>query len=67
MPKKRITWIGSFIILAAGVFCCWALFRYRANFASSSAQYNLVTGGAFLALAVAALAIFLWYHFNEKR
>jgi len=66
MPRKRITWIGSIIILAAGVFCFWALLQYRTRLVAAARQTDLVSVGAFLALLVTALAIFLWYYFNEK-
>jgi len=67
MPRKPITWIGSFVILAAGGFCCWALLNYRADYGAVDTRFNLITVGAFLAPAVAVVAIFLWYYFNEKR
>ena len=67
MPRKRVTWIGSIIILAAAVFCFWALFQYRARLLTAGAKVQLVTAGAFVALAVAVIAIFLWYYFNEKQ
>jgi len=67
MPHKPITWIGSFIILAAGVFCCWALLRYRNDYGIVDTRFNLLTAGSFLAIAVAAVATFLWYYFNERR
>jgi prolipoprotein diacylglyceryltransferase len=67
MPKKPITWFGSIIILAAGIFCSWALFQYRARLpATVDTRFNLITAAAFLALIVAILAVFLWYYFNEK-
>ncbi len=66
MPHKPITWIGSVIILAAGGFCCWALLRYRNDYGIVDTRFNLLTAFAFLALALAAVAIFLWYYFNER-
>ena len=66
MPKKPITWIGSIIILAVGIFCCWALIQYRNDIATVDTQYRLLTAGVFLAPALAAVAIFLWYYFNER-
>ena len=67
MPHKPITWIGSFIILAAGVFCCWALLQYRDAYGIVDTRFKLLTFGVFLAPVVAAVAIFLWYYFNERR
>jgi hypothetical protein len=67
MPRKPITWIGSIIILAAGVFCCWAVIQYRNDYAAVGAQHHLLTVAAFGALPVAALAIFLLYYFIERR
>ena len=66
MPKKVITWIGSIIILAGGIFCCWALFQYRNDMTVIDTRFHLVTIGAFLAPVLAVIAIFLWYYFNEK-
>ncbi len=66
MPRKRITWIGSVVILGAGIFCFWALSQSRTKFLPAGTRFHLVTVGAFVALAVTALAIFLWYYFNEK-
>lgn len=67
MPRKPVTWLGSVIILGAGVFCFSGLFRYRSQLASSSTQLPLVTGAAFLALVLAIGGIFLWYYLNEKQ
>ena len=67
MPHKPITWVGSFVILAAGGFCCWALLQYRNAYGIVDTRFNLLTVAAFLSLAVAAVAIFLWYYFNEKQ
>ncbi len=66
MPKKPITWIGSIIILAVGIFCCWALLQHRNDMTVVDIQFHLLTAAAFLAPALAALAIFLWYYFNER-
>ncbi|MFH1032657.1 MAG: hypothetical protein V1767_08875 [Chloroflexota bacterium] len=67
MPKKPITWFGSILILAAGIFCSWSLFQYRARLPDTvGMQFKLITMGAFLAIVLAMLAIFLWYYFNEK-
>ncbi|MFC2006646.1 hypothetical protein ACFLUQ_00555 [Chloroflexota bacterium] len=66
MPKKTITWIGSIFILAAVVFCCWALLQQRSEMAAVGRQLGLVTAAVFLAPVLAALAIFLWYYFNER-
>ncbi len=66
MPRKPITWIGLIIILAAGIFCCWAVIQYRNDYALVDARYYLLTVAAFGALPVAALAIFLWYYFIER-
>ncbi len=67
MPHKPITWIGSFIILAAGVFCFFALLKYKNALGTADARFNLFTVASFLALALAGVAIFLWYYFNERR
>ncbi|MFC2036135.1 hypothetical protein ACFLUJ_08480 [Chloroflexota bacterium] len=67
MPRKPITWIGSFVILAAGGFCCWALLSYRADYGIAGTRFNLLTVGAFLAPVVAVVAVFLWYYVNERR
>jgi hypothetical protein len=66
MPRKPITWIGSIIILAAGVFCCWAVMQYRNEMTAAGMQTGLLTVAAFGALPVAALAIFLLYYFIER-
>ena len=66
MPRKPITWIGLFFIAAAGGFCWWALLKYRDAYGIVDAKFNLLTLGMFLTPVVAALAIFLWYYFNEK-
>ena len=66
MPRKPITWIGSIIILVAGIFCCWAVIQYRNELAVVDASYHLLTVVAFGALPVAALAIFLLYYFIER-
>ena len=66
MPRKPIVWIGSIIILAAGIFCGWAVMQYRGELAVVDAQYRLLTIAAFGALPVAALAIFLFYYFIER-
>ena len=67
MPHKPITWIGSFIILAAGGFCSWSLLRYRDAYGIVDTRFNVLTAGVFLTPVVAAVAIFLWYFFNERR
>ncbi len=67
MPRKRITWIGSVIILAVGVFSFWALFQSRSHFLPSGTRFYLATIGTVLAPVIAAVAIFLWYYFNEKQ
>lgn len=66
MPKKPVTWIGLIIILAGGVFSSWALIQFRNDLANVDTRFQLVTVASFLAPAVAALALFLWYYFNEK-
>ncbi len=66
MPKKPITWIGSVIILAAGIFCFWALIQYRNDYRIVDIRFHLLTVGVVLAPILAATAIFLWYYFNEK-
>ncbi|MFC1847413.1 hypothetical protein ACFLW5_01185 [Chloroflexota bacterium] len=66
MPQKPITWIGSIIILAAGIFCSWALIQQRNEMRAIDMQTGLITAAVFLAPVVAALAIFLWYYFNER-
>jgi len=66
MPRKPITWIGSIIVLAAGVFCCWAVIQYRNEMTAAGMQTGLLTVAAFLAPALAALAIFLLYYFIER-
>ena len=66
MPKKPVTWIGSIIILAGGIFCCWALLQYRNNMTVVDTRFHLITAAVFLAPVLAALAIFLWYYFNER-
>jgi len=66
LPKKPITWIGSIIILAAGIFCCLALFQYREKMTAAGLQSQLLNTAAFMAPVLAALAIFLWYYFNER-
>ncbi len=66
MPRKPITWISSIIILAAGVFCYWAVMQYRNDLAVVDTQYHLLTVAAFAAIPVAALAIFLLYYFTER-
>ena len=66
MPRKPITWIGSIIILAAGIFCFWAVTQYRNEYTVVDTRYNLLTVAAFGALPVAALAISIWYYFNER-
>ncbi|MFC2020632.1 hypothetical protein ACFLU1_02420 [Chloroflexota bacterium] len=66
MPQKTITWIGSFVIVAAGGFCWWALLRYRNAYGIIDTRYNLLTVGTFLVPVVVVVAISLWYYFNEK-
>ena len=66
MPKKPITWIGSIIILGAGIFCLLALFQYRDKMTAAGRQSPLLTAVIFIAPTLAILAIFLWYYFNEK-
>ncbi len=66
MPRKPITWIGSIIILAAGIFCAWALLQYRNEVADAGMQSSLLTVAAVGALPVAALTIFLFYYFIER-
>ncbi|MFH1382158.1 MAG: hypothetical protein ABIH70_04605 [Chloroflexota bacterium] len=66
MPRKRITWVGSVVILAAGVFSFWSLFQARSNFIPTGTRYLIANVGAYAAIAVTILAIFLWYYFNEK-
>jgi uncharacterized membrane-anchored protein len=66
MPRKPVTWIGSVVILAAGIFSFWSLFQSRTKFLPSGIRFHLVTIGAFAVPAVVALAIFLWYYLNEK-
>ena len=66
MPKKPITWIGLIVILAAGVFCCGALLQYGNELTAAGKQSSLLTAVTFIVPLLAALAIFLWYYFNEK-
>ncbi|MFC2040661.1 hypothetical protein ACFLTW_05825 [Chloroflexota bacterium] len=66
MIKKPITWIGSFVIVAAGGFCLWALIRYRDAYGIVDGRYNLLTVGIFVTPLVAVVAVGLWYYFNEK-
>lgn len=66
MPKKPITWVGSIIILAAGIFCSWSLIQYRNERAIVHTQHLVLTAIAFIAPALAVLAIFRWYYFNER-
>lgn len=66
MPKKPVTWIGSLVILGAGAFCISGLSRYRSQITSSNARFELLTWAMFLAVAVALLAVYLLYYFNEK-
>ncbi len=66
MPRKPITWISSVIILAAGVFCYWAVIQYRNEMTAAGMQTGLLTVAAFGAIPVAVLAIFLLYYFIER-
>jgi len=54
------------IILAAGIFCCWALLQYRNEMTVAGMQTGLLTVAAFGAIPAAALAIFLLYYFIER-
>jgi len=67
MPHKPITWIGSFLIVAAGGFCWWALMQLKDAIGIADARFTLVTVGVWAAPIVAVLAIFLWYFVNERR
>ena len=67
MPRKPITWIGSLVILAAGGFCFLALLKYRNALGTVDTRSGLVTVALFLAIALAGVALFLWYYFNERR
>jgi hypothetical protein len=67
MPKKRITWIGSILILAIGAFSFWTLFQSRSHFLASGTRFHLATVGTFLAPVITVTAIYLWYYFNEKQ
>ncbi len=66
MLKHPTTWIGIIIILAAGIYSSVTLIQYRNALVSVSPRLQLVTGGVFLVPVVTALAIFLWYYFNER-
>ncbi len=66
MPRKPITWISSVIILAAGIFCYWAVIQYRNELTVVDTSYYLLTVAAFAAFPMAALAIFLFYYFIER-
>jgi len=67
MPKKPITWVGSIVILAAGVFCTWSLLRYRNAYGVMDTRSYLITGAAlFLAPILVVVAIYLWHYFNER-
>ena len=67
MPKKPITWIGAVVIMAAGIYCFSGLFKYKSKLAPASTQIPLVTGVAFLALALAIGAVIFWAYLNEKQ
>jgi len=67
MPRKLLTWVGSFVIVAAAGFCWWALMRYRDAYGVIDARFNLLTIGAFVTPIVAVIAILLWYYVNERR
>lgn len=67
MPKKPITWVGSLVILGAGVFCFTGLYQYRAGLPAFSSQIPWVTAGAFGAVIIALGAVSLWFYLNEKR
>ena len=67
MPRKPITWIGSVIILGAGIYCFSGLFKYRSHLVASSTKLPLATVATFLALPLAIGAIFLWYYLIEKQ
>ncbi len=64
---KTTTWIGLAVILAAGIFSSVSLFQSRVKFLPTGTHYRLATVGGFAAIAVAILAMGLWYFFNEKR
>jgi len=66
MPKKPITWIGSVVILSAGIFSCWALIQFRNGMIATDSRFLLVTVAVFVAPVLGILAIFLWYYFNER-
>ncbi len=67
MPKKPITWIGSVVILAVGVFSFWSLLQSKSPFLPTGTRYQLATTGTYLAPVITVVAIFLWYYFNEKQ
>ena len=66
VPRKLTTWIGFVVILAAGVFSFLSLYQSRSKFVPGGTRYHIATIGAFAALVVMALAMFLWYYFSEK-
>lgn len=66
MPRKPITWVGSIIILAAGIFCSWALFQYRSGLPRADTSFVMVSTAGIAAPVLTVLAIFLWYYFNER-
>ncbi len=67
MPRKPITWIGSIIILAAGIFSAVSLFLSRTKFVPAGFRFNLVTIGSFVALVITAIVVLIWYYVNEKQ
>ena len=67
MPRKPITWIGSIIVLAAGVFCFWALMQRRSEMLAAGMPTDLITVALFFAPVFAALAIILLYYFVERQ
>ncbi len=67
MPKKPVTWIGAVVILGSGIYCFSGLFSYKSKLAPASAQIPLVTGAAFLALALTIGAVIFWAYLNEKQ
>jgi len=66
MPRKYVTWIGSFVILAAGGFCLWTLLQYKSKMVVAGAQSSFVNAAIYFVPALAIVAIFLWYYFNER-